>query len=98
LTNEIDDDIDMDNCDEPDCTQTLRDLDTFLDDEVSVEVRASIQHHLECCPDCHGAFDFHAELKTVVQAKCNNDEIPSELVARIERCFDTDLDGDGLTR
>ena len=87
----------MDNCDEPDCTQTLRELDTYLDDELSIDARASIQHHLDCCPDCLGAFDFHAELKIVVQAKCNNDEIPPDLVARIERCFDTDLDGDGVS-
>ena len=85
----------MSDCDEPDCAATLRELDVFLDDEMPPPARAAIRHHLECCPDCHSAFDFHAELKIVIQAKCHNDEMPSGLLSRIERCFDTDLDGDG---
>jgi hypothetical protein len=28
--------------------------------------------------------------------KCNNDEMPEGLLARIEMCFDTDFDGDGV--
>ncbi len=86
----------MSTCDEPDCNSTLRELDRFLDSELTTETRTQIQHHLEGCPDCYGAFDFHAELKHVVRAKCNNDEMPPDLLSRIERCFDTDLDGNGV--
>jgi mycothiol system anti-sigma-R factor len=85
----------MDECDEPDCAATLKELDVFLDNELSVDVRLSISHHLEGCPDCHGAFDFHAELKMVIGEKCRNEEMPPDLLARIERCFSTDIDGDG---
>jgi hypothetical protein len=45
--------------------------------------------------DCLGAFDFHAELKQVIAVKCQNDEMPPDLLSRIERCFGTDFDGDG---
>lgn len=86
----------MTECDEPDCSATLKELDRFLDDELTVATRTAIHHHLEGCPDCYGAFDFHAELKIVVREKCNNDEMPGDLLARIERCFDTDIDGDGV--
>jgi mycothiol system anti-sigma-R factor len=86
----------MTECDEPDCRATLKELDRFLDDELTVETRTAIHHHLDDCPDCNGAFDFHAELKQVVRAKCTSDEMPADLLARIERCFDTDLDGDGV--
>ena len=41
------------------------------------------------------AFDFHAELKQVIGQKCRDEEMPAGLLARIERCFDTDFDGDG---
>ncbi len=82
-------------CDEPDCMQTLRDLDVFLDDEITPETRTSIRHHLDGCPDCEHAFDFHAELKSVIQKKCLDEEMPADLLTRIEQCFDTDLDGDG---
>jgi mycothiol system anti-sigma-R factor len=80
---------------ESDCAQTLRELDIFLDDELSDGQRDAIRHHLDGCMDCLGAFDFHAELKQVVAVKCSNDEMPPDLLAKIELCFGTDFDGDG---
>ena len=85
----------MEACDEPDCSATLQELDVFLDDELSQEARTSIRHHLDGCPDCLSAFDFHAELKQVIGEKCRNEEMPPDLLSRIEQCFDTDFDGDG---
>jgi anti-sigma factor (TIGR02949 family) len=79
-----------------DCNETLRELDLFLDHELSEGVHDSIREHLDRCPDCLSAFDFHAELKATIAAKCNNDEMPPDLLRRIERCFDTDFDGDGV--
>jgi mycothiol system anti-sigma-R factor len=78
-----------------DCSETLRELDVFLDGELSEDQQAAIRHHLNGCMDCLGAFDFHAELKTVVAQKCQNDEMPPGLLAKIELCFGTDFDGDG---
>jgi hypothetical protein len=45
--------------------------------------------------DCLQAFDFHAELRTVIRAKCSNDEMPPGLLSKIELCFGEDFDGDG---
>ncbi|MEM9041687.1 MAG: zf-HC2 domain-containing protein [Actinomycetota bacterium] len=87
--------IDTSVCGEPDCQAALHELDVFLDDELSDGARASIRHHLDECPECLSAFDFHAELKQVIHDKCLNDEMPAGLLSRIERCFDTDFDGDG---
>jgi len=84
--------------DEPvirDCAETLRELDVFLDGELSHHQQAAIRHHLDGCMDCLGAFDFHAELKIVIAQKCNNDEMPTDLLEKIERCFGTDFDGNG---
>ena len=78
-----------------DCAQTLRELDIVLDGELSEHQQEAIRHHLDGCMDCLGAFDFHAELKIVVAQKCNNDEMPPDLLGKIERCFGTDFDGDG---
>jgi anti-sigma factor (TIGR02949 family) len=83
-------------CTEPDCMQTIGELDVFLDGEISDELRDAIRHHLDGCPDCLSAFDFHAELKQVIATKCHHDEMPPDLLSRIERCFDTDFDGDGV--
>ena len=60
----------MDACDTLDCSQTLKELDLFLDSELSDAAREAIRHHLDECPDCLSAFDFHAELKQVIQKKC----------------------------
>jgi len=78
-----------------DCNETLRELETFLDDELGADTRAAIQSHLVGCLDCLQAFDFHAELRTVISAKCRNDEMPPGLLSKIELCFGEDFNGDG---
>ncbi|CAB4857883.1 unannotated protein [freshwater metagenome] len=78
-----------------DCNETLRELETFLDNELSDGARGAIHVHLEACTDCLQAFDFHAELRSVIAAKCHNDEMPPGLLSRIEKCFGEDIDGDG---
>jgi mycothiol system anti-sigma-R factor len=80
----------------PDCAETIRELDLFLDGELSDDQHDAVRHHLDGCMDCLGAFDFHAELKIVVAQKCNSDEMPPDLLAKIERCFGADFDGDGV--
>ncbi len=85
----------MSECDGNDCNDTLRELYNFLDAELSDTARRSTSEHLDGCPDCLSAFDFHAELKQVIQAKCHEDEMPADLLSRIELCFQTDFDGDG---
>ncbi len=80
-----------------DCNETLRELEAFLDDELTDETRTHIRAHLEGCLDCLQAFDFHAELRTVVAAKCHNDELPAGLLDRITACFGDDRPAVDLT-
>jgi len=82
--------------DTPNCSETIKELDVFLDGELSESQRDAIRHHLDGCMDCLGAFDFHAELKIVIAEKCNNDEMPPGLLSKIEKCFGIDFDGDGV--
>ena len=74
----------------PDCNETLRELELFLDKELSEAARQEIHGHLEGCPDCLQAFDFHAELRIVIAQKCSNDEMPPGLMAKIANCFGPD--------
>lgn len=78
-----------------DCAETIRELEAFLDSELAPQIRAGIQDHLGGCNDCLQAFDFHAELRTVISEKCHNDEMPPGLMSRLELCFNEDFDGDG---
>lgn len=80
----------MGNCDE-----TIRELEAFLDDALSEDGHHAIHAHLEGCSDCLQAFDFQAELRSVIAAKCRNDEMPAGLLSRIEQCFNEDFNGDG---
>ncbi len=73
-----------------DCNETLRELHAFLDGELSPDTHHAIHAHLDGCLDCLQAFDFHAELKVVVSQKCQNDELPAGLLAKIEQCFGDD--------
>jgi mycothiol system anti-sigma-R factor len=70
-----------------DCNETLRELEAFLDSELSEGTHVAIRAHLEGCPDCLQAFDFHAELKMVVAQKCHTDEMPAGLLDRLRNCF-----------
>jgi mycothiol system anti-sigma-R factor len=78
-----------------DCNDTLRELDAYLDHEISDHLQHEIDHHLGDCVDCQQAFEFHFELKQVIRDKCSRDEIPPSLLSRIEQCFGEDFDGDG---
>jgi anti-sigma factor (TIGR02949 family) len=78
------------------CNETIRELDAFLDGELPDDVRDHIHSHLGTCMDCLQAFDFQAELKLAIRRKCNTDEMPAGLLGRIEMCFNTDLDDDGV--
>ena len=59
-------------------------------DPVVLKAFGKLQHELATYELLNAAFDFHAELKTVVARKCSNDEMPAGLMAKIERCFGLD--------
>ena len=77
------------------CTDTMHELHTYLDHELSEQECEMVRSHLAECKDCNEAFDFHAKLRDTIRRKCRNDELPAGLIARIERCFNEDFDGDG---
>ena len=70
-----------------DCEETLRELELFLDGEMSAREFEHVRHHLEECLECLQIFDFHAELRTVIRSKCREQKMPPGLLARIEECF-----------
>jgi mycothiol system anti-sigma-R factor len=75
-----------------DCNETLRELEQFLDEELSPGAHDAIHAHLNGCTDCLEAFDFHAELRQVIALKCGNDELPPGLMAKIQSCFSLEVD------
>jgi anti-sigma factor (TIGR02949 family) len=70
-----------------DCEQTLRELETFLDGELTPDDLEHVRAHLSECLDCLQVFDFHVELKSVIRAKCQEQQVPPGLLARVKTCL-----------
>ncbi len=80
----------MDDCG-PECQEALRDLERFLDREVDDVVRMKVERHLSGCHPCTDKLEFRVHLKTMIQAKCSEREIPAGLEQRIRQVL-TSLD------
>lgn len=69
-------------CDEPDCLGAVAELFNYLDGELDDDRRSAIQGHLDSCGPCLEAFDFHAELRTLIGQKCRS-QLPDGLKDRV---------------
>jgi mycothiol system anti-sigma-R factor len=74
-----------------DCQEALHELYTFLDGELTVEKREHIRHHLDDCNPCLGAYDFEAELRMVISAKCK-EPVPESLKQKILQALEIQTD------
>jgi mycothiol system anti-sigma-R factor len=74
-----------------DCQEALTELYTFLDGELTVEKREHIRHHLDDCNPCLGAYDFEAELRMVISAKCK-EPVPESLKQKILQALEIQTD------
>jgi mycothiol system anti-sigma-R factor len=76
------------------CDDALHELYGYLDGELTVERRQSIQRHLDDCPPCYEAFDFEAELRIVIARKCT-ETVPDSLKQRIADALQAESSGTG---
>lgn len=70
-----------------DCQETLKEIDRFLDAELTPAEKEDIMSHLSTCVDCQGTFEFHAEFRAVVKKKALADELPEGFLDRLKSCF-----------
>jgi len=77
-----------------DCSETLGELDRYLDDELDSGTIREMQGHLNGCVDCQQAFEFHAELRTLIRRAASDEPLPPTLLDRIRECFGDDSVGD----
>jgi mycothiol system anti-sigma-R factor len=66
-----------------DCRAALTELSTYLDGELTDARRSLIAHHLDDCNPCLEIYDFEAELRLVIQKRCQ-DAVPDTLRLRVE--------------
>ena len=74
-----------------DCTETLKELERYLDAELADERVSEIMGHLTECVDCQGAYEFHAELKAIIRFKAQNEALPEGFLTRLANCFGDDV-------
>lgn len=81
-----------------DCSETLGELDRYLDDELDSGTIREMQGHLNGCVDCQQAFEFHAELRGLIRKAASDEPLPSGLLDRIRACFGDDSVGNETPR
>lgn len=72
------------NAVDPTCADAVAALFTYLDGALSDDRRSLIRTHLDACAPCFDAYEFHVELKMVIQQRCHT-ELPLGLKERIFR-------------
>lgn len=64
------------------CEEAVERLYEFLDGELDAASMARVEEHLHHCSPCLEAFDFHAQLRSVVRSKCS-EQMPTEVKVRL---------------
>ncbi|UDY34438.1 mycothiol system anti-sigma-R factor [Dermatobacter hominis] len=64
-----------------DCDEAVAELYAFLDGELDAAVLVQVETHLRRCSPCLEAFDFEADLRRVIAAKCT-EQVPPDIKAR----------------
>lgn len=70
------------------CEEALRQLAAFLDDELHVVARGSIERHLEACRSCFSRAEFERRLKGEL-GRVSRDEVTPDFEARVRRLLET---------
>jgi mycothiol system anti-sigma-R factor len=65
------------------CTETLREIELYLDGEADDALRDRIEGHLADCTPCMDRADFRTHLKALVRERCHEDRVPDGLSAKI---------------
>ncbi len=63
--------------DDCDCDEVLRDVELYLDGELSGDEGPKIRAHLSGCSPCMSKAEFRKDLKELLSRKCSG-EVPSE--------------------
>ncbi len=63
------------------CDEAVAEIYAFLDGELDDTVMIQVEAHLRRCSPCLEAFDFEADLRRVIVAKCT-EEVTPEIKAR----------------
>jgi mycothiol system anti-sigma-R factor len=67
----------------PNCTETLLEVEAYLDGEVDPDLATRITEHLSACSPCLDRAEFRKHLKEIVATRCIEKDVPEALRDRI---------------
>lgn len=73
----------LDPCAGSDCSQVLKDVWLFLDNEMDPQARAAVQRHLDDCSPCLEEAGVEGKLKKLLHRTCSTERAPQELRSRL---------------
>jgi mycothiol system anti-sigma-R factor len=76
----------MDDCG-IDCQEALKEIERFLDGELSVEAESEVRVHLSDCNPCMHRAEFRKHVKLLVHDKCGERELPAGLQDKLLRAL-----------
>jgi mycothiol system anti-sigma-R factor len=65
------------------CSETLREVERYVDGECLRELTVKVEAHLAGCTDCTDHAEFKRHLKLMIATKCGGEQLPEGLVERI---------------
>ena len=65
------------------CAEVLDAVSAYLDGELDPAVLGQLQRHFEECAPCLKEAGVYQEVKVLVQRCCGNDQMPTEVRARV---------------
>ena len=68
-----------------DCSDCLKQLDRYLDRELTDEEIEEVRRHLTDCPPCEDRFRLEAHLKRLVKVCCDQGTAPAGLRERLRQ-------------
>jgi len=69
------------------CAMCLEALHPFIDRELSDEDIVQVRGHLDDCRGCLHMYQFEASLRRLVRVRCQEQQAPESLRARIAECL-----------
>jgi anti-sigma factor (TIGR02949 family) len=76
------------------CAEAVEHLYSYLDEELTGEVRAAVRAHISECRDCFGHFEFERMFLRFLEARSRAHDAPPELKKRIFENILLDRDPD----
>ena len=66
-----------------DCAEVIQELSNYIDDELSMEMRATIEEHLASCDRCIAIYDGVRNVLLLVNSWGKSIELPAGFSARL---------------